>query len=451
MSNLRKHSIIQREHLNETYYFQSLLEESYRLNLLTVSEFERIQLQSVQLLAKQTERYTGGESSSIKVETAQSLMQSIFYCIGRYLKNYPDMDGTIEALKHKPLSELFRNGKIMIVNQLSKARELLKTIEHDRFVTDNQAYHDTVQNGLPGFFAAYDADYAAHDTPGSIDYPLGQDISDLAGIEYIYSYLYHLNLENEFCTIFPTEQIESLLQGYNEHYQELLINIFELVLINSIGSVLAGKHAFQLNIEPSDRQNLHHILLNLSQGQLKEVLKTALNKLYQDLQIENVLLQKYISETISELPARILHAVQTDQLESIIISLKEKNTQPVFQFEDGQKLSDESFRKVVDEIRACRYVSDKISIIQREIHSFIDLVDLLEGYCLFDQEFIEVFQSLGDIEVALLVKRLPKDMIGQDLHHTENEKEWHNRLRQFLGGIDSSRKEKIMKMCSSFA
>lgn len=115
--------------------------------------------------------------------------------------------------------------------------------------------------------------------------------------------------------------------------------------------------------------------------------------------------------------------MQTDQLESIFISLKEKNSQPMFQFKDGPKLSDESFRKVVDEIRECRYISDKIIIIRREIHSIIDLADLFEGYCLFDQEFTEVFQSLGDTELALLVQRLPQDMIGQDLHHTENEKE----------------------------
>lgn len=57
----------------------------------------------------------------------------------------------------------------------------------------------------------------------------------------------------------------------------------------------------------------------------------------------------------------------------------EDHTQPVFQFEDGEKLDDESFRTIADEIRECRYVSDKISIIQRDIHSITDLVDILEG------------------------------------------------------------------------
>ena len=79
MNNLEKHFVIKRESLDQTYYFQSILQEACRLKLLTDSEFEYIQLQGIQLLAKQTERYTGGESSSVKVETAQTIMHSIFF------------------------------------------------------------------------------------------------------------------------------------------------------------------------------------------------------------------------------------------------------------------------------------------------------------------------------------------------------------------------------------
>ena len=39
---------------------------------------------------------------------------------------------------------------------------------------------------------------------------------------------------------------------------------------------------------------------------------------------------------------------------------------------------------IADEIRVCRYVSDKIAIIQRELHSIIDLIDILEGDCILD-------------------------------------------------------------------
>ena len=109
-------------------------------------------------------------------------------------------------------------------------------------------------------------------------------------------------------------------------------------------------------------------------------------------------------------------------------------------------MKDELFRSVADEIRECRYISDKIAIIQRELHSITDLVDILEGYCIFDGEFTELYHSLGDMELALLSKRLPTHMIDSDFHFTENEKEWKNRLNYYLEEIDFTRRESIREL-----
>lgn len=446
MNNLEKSLLIKRENLNARYYFQSILEEAYRVKLLTDSEFEDIQLQSLQLLAKQTERYTGGESSSVKVETAQGIMQSIFYSIGIYLKSFPDTDISIAELKQKPVLELYQQGKKLIRIQLDSSRQLLYAIQNDSLVTDNCAYNDTIQNGLPIFFSAYDVDFAAHDTPASIDYPLSNDKMDLVGIEYIYSYLQKLFLENHFCKNFTSYIIHCLLRGYDDHYQDLLINIFGLVLTNMVGSVLARKNVAQLNIEPLDIQYLQQKLLNLSKDKLDAMLQEASTQICKELIISDRLLKTHIAATVMDLSTRLKNALENNGLESIFISLKENPTQAIFHFEDGEKLDDETFRTIADEIRDCRYVSDKIAIIQREIHSITDLVDILEGYCIFDNEFVEIFQSLGDMELALLMKRLPTHMIDSDFHITENEKEWYDRLNCYYQAIDLTRRESIREL-----
>ncbi len=36
------------------------------------------------------------------------------------------------------------------------------------------------------------------------------------GIEYVYNYLYHLSLENEFCNKFNIDEINKLLKGYDK-------------------------------------------------------------------------------------------------------------------------------------------------------------------------------------------------------------------------------------------
>ena len=362
MNNLEKQHLIKRESLHPAFYLQSLLQETYRLKLFTDSEFENIQLQSIQLLAKQTERYTDGESSSVKVETAQSILQSIFYSIGIYLKSFPDADMSIAVLKQKPLLELYRHGQKLIEKQLDSAQQLLKAIQNDSIVTDNYAYHDTIQNGIPIFFSAYDADFGAHDTPASIDYPLSNDKMDLVGIEYIYSYLQKLLMENQFCKNFTEHDIHCLLRGYDEHYQDLLINIFGLVLTNAVGSVLANKNALHLNVEPLDRQYLQQNLADLSIDQLDTMLRDASAQLCQELNIADRLLQKHIAATVMELSPRFKNALEKNQLESIFVSLKESSTQPVFQFADGEKMDDELFRSIADEIRECRYVSPRFCV-----------------------------------------------------------------------------------------
>ena len=109
-------------------------------------------------------------------------------------------------------------------------------------------------------------------------------------------------------------------------------------------------------------------------------------------------------------------------------------------------MDDELFRSITEQIKECRYVSDKIAIIKRKIHSTIDLIDILEGYCIFDDEFSEIFKSLGDMELALLLKKVPTYTIDSSYHFTENEKEWHNRLNCFLKEIDLKRQKNIRQL-----
>jgi hypothetical protein len=448
MNNLEKQHLIRKRDLDESDYFQSITQESCRLNLLSIAEYENIQVQSVQLLAKQVRRYTNGESSSVKVETAQTIMQSIFYVIGLYLKSFSDVDMCIVLLKQKPLLELYQHGKKLIEEQLDKAQQLLTKIENDGFITDNQAYNDTIRDALPPFFSAYDIDFAAHDTPASIDYPLCNDKMDLVGIEYVLNYLKTLCMENKFLNFFAMPVINRLLYSFNDHYKDLLVNIFELVLTNSLGCVLVNKDFTQLNIEPEERRYLEGKLLNLVKADLdlNNILQEGLIQLCTELDISDKLLQKYMKEIIPELSLRIKNALENNSLESIFISFRESQLKPVF-FQEGNKMDDELFRSIIAEIKECSDVSDKISIIQREIHSISDFIDILGGYCIFEDEFTAIFNSLGDMELALLIKVLPTDnILISDIHFTENEKEWHDRLNSYFSELQLPRQKRIRKL-----
>lgn len=446
MNNLKKQHLIRRQNLDESAYFQSILQEAYRLNLLSAAEYENIQVQSLQLLVKQVQRYTGGESSSVKVETAQNIMQAIFYVLSICLKGFSEPDIGIAILKQKPLSELYQHGKMLIAEQLESAKQLLAQIQNDGFITDNQAYNDTIWEGVPPFFSAYDVDFAAHAIPASIDYPLGHDKMDRNGLEYVLNYLQTLYSENKFLNFFPLSAIHRLLGSFSNDYKDLLVNIFELVLTNALGCILVNKNFILLNIEPAERKYLKEKLLNSSKDELNRILHEALNPLCKELDIADPFLQKHLTEILPDLSARITNALAKNSLESIFISFKENPRQPIL-FQEGTKMDDELFRSIIDEIKGCRSVSAKISIIQQEIHSLSDLLDILGCYCIFGDEFPALFGSLGDMELALLIKTLPpENILATDIHYSENEKEWQDQLKSYYTQLALPRQQRIKKL-----
>ncbi|MDQ7095385.1 DUF6179 domain-containing protein [Desulfosporosinus sp. PR] len=451
MNNLEKKSLLPKETLDESAYFQAILEKARRLRLLTVAEYEAIQIQSIELLTKQLRRYTFGESSSVKVETAQSTMQSIFYTLGICLKSLADADMSLAALKQKPLSELYQQGKTLIREQIAQARQLLAAIQDDDFSTDNQAYNDTIRSALPSFFSDYDPDFSAHDTPAPIDYPLSSDNGNLAGIEYILNYLQTLRLENQFLHRFGPPALNSLLRSFNSHYQDLLINIFELTATNALGCILAGKNPLLLDIQPTDIACLK-ARLDPWKIEEKPILPAAVRHLCQKLNISGSPLQKHLEKLIPDLSVRLKNALLNNSLNSIFISFQAKPLKPAWQFAEGVKMEDERFRAIVNEIKDCRYVSDKLAIIREEVHSLTDFMDILESYCIFEHEFNDLFQSLGDMELAILTKKLPADKLADSaLHFTENEKEWLVSFINFLANMDSSRLKTIKDLAENIS
>lgn len=66
-------------------------------------------------------------------------------------------------------------------------------------------------------------------------------------------------------------------------------------------------------------------------------------------------------------------------------------------------MDDEPLRDLIDEIRPCRHLFDKLLLIQRHVHSLRDLYEVIEA-CLFGNEVDAVLATLGEAEkTALLV------------------------------------------------
>lgn len=200
---------------------------------LQADEIAALQARLLEVLGEEILYYTGGKSSSVPVETAQSLFESMLYCVKAYLDTLPD---PYAALKTADTQQLFVQGLYLVRQYVEESKQLWEEAKNSRVNTDLMAYNHTLDDYFREFFKSYDPRFQAQITPGMgfLDYPLYRDRTDLTGILYIRNYLNELIEENKFCARYGKNRIRSLLftHGARHHldYRLLLVNLKELLL-----------------------------------------------------------------------------------------------------------------------------------------------------------------------------------------------------------------------------
>lgn len=438
---IQRYSFTTKTKLNAEFFFKEILVCYYKQNYLNDIDVNRLYDERIILLKTQLEYYTKNESSSVIVEVAEKILSSIDYTIGIYLKSLFDTDLILHCLKFENLYDIFKKGQSLINKKVLKCKYALNKIQSEKFQINNYSYNDTIDKGIDLFFKEYDLYFASHESPGSIDYQLCIDDMNLVGIEYIENYLEILNLENEFCNFFYIEDIKNLLNGYDKKSELLLINVFELVLINSIGLSICSKPIKNLDINENDRILIKNKLDKLSLEQLKNVLLENSRKCCEVLGINNKGLINYVDKAAIKITSYINNSIKINKLEKVFISFCKKSSYDHIEYIDGEKMTNSKFRKITNQIRECNEVEEKIKIIKGSITSFEDLVDMLESECLFEKEYIHYFKSMSEIEMMLLYKYVEDD---------DSNKEWCGYYRKFLSNLTSTEKGKVEMMSKKF-
>lgn len=423
MKSIEKISVIDKSRLNEEFYCQSLLEEAYRSSLLTDVDLERIQYEFLELLANRTECYNGQDSSSIRVEVAETIMKSNFYTIGLWLKLFPCADDAVKILKDSRIFDLYHKGLKCIDRKLKVTKNIYRLVIQNKLDTDNYDYNSTIVGGMKGFFKIYNSDYEAHEIHITADYPLCIHIKNLVGIEFIQKYLESIYYENMFCRYFSSDDIHHVLCGYDCGYKDLVINIFEIVLTTAIGCKLAGIDAISLNISYTQIEYLERILSEKSKEDISSMVLKANDDLQNELNIQSKYLQQYMGNSLSAIISTVCNAVKENTLNKVFIVPKYPEQNPKVYFSYGEKMDDEKYRNTISEIKQCRYLSDKIAIIRSKIHSLSDLEDLIFDAELSQSEIMVVLNGLEMIEIAAIAKRHPfvSDIEAVDLSKLEQE------------------------------
>ena len=323
MNEIEIISKIKREKLDERNYFKTLIEEAYYNEMFTSDDMVILQMQILQLLDKKVYKYTGNDSTSIRKEVMDDILNSNSYTISIYLKTFKNPDEAIKSIKEQGLEIAYQEGRKKIDKMLNIIRLMYIKVKQNKLNIENDTYNDTIRGGIQGFLKIYDPDFKAQDMKITADYPLYNNlIGKLDGVEFIKEYLSSIYLENLFCKKFSEEKIKYLLYGYSHDYKELIINIFEIVLLEVIACKLVKRNIQNLAISTSELNAIYLILENKDKSEIENIINQVYKEICNELILDNKELQSYIKKNLSSIVEIITNAVKQQTLDKVFIPQK---------------------------------------------------------------------------------------------------------------------------------
>ena len=392
--------------LAKNQYTISLIKECIRVKILCENYIYNVQIKIANILKKLIMKYTRGESSSVPIEKAEKLIISIWYTLDAYITSFEKVEDSISALQNEDIEEMYLKGKEILEEEFSNTKKLYDEVVKNKIRTELTAYNDTL-NGVGEFFEYYNLEFEPDEVPGSIDYPLAFDNWDIKGLYYIKNYIWNLYIENKICNYFKISHIENVLNYYGKiydiDYRDLLINIFGFTITNALFSIICKNYSGDLRISEVQFNYLEKKLSKLNKEEINILISASLNKLLDELGIRDEYEIYYINEYKKNILKITINAVRKNNLRNILVVTEmKKNEKNKIKISNQNELDDEEFRQVIEEIMNCDEVFEKINIIKDNINSIKDFIDLLKSICLFEDEYLYLFRSLSNIEIALL-------------------------------------------------
>lgn len=324
MKDINIISVIKSEQLDQKNYFKSLIRQAYEKYLITDDEIINIQFQINNLLEKLVYKYNGLESTSIRTEIAQEIQDSIYYKISIYLKKDKNPDDSIKKIRELGLEKIYEEGRKTIYKMLDSIRVMYIKVKQNKLNIDNDIYNDTLIKGIKGFLKIYDPDYKAQDMKITADYPLYNDLTGkLEGIEFIKKYINSIYLENSFCQKFSEEKIKYLLCSYFQNYKDLIINVFEIVLLETFACKLINKNVKDLIITKSQLNEIYLIFKNKEDKEIENIIMNVYDNISKELLNENEQeLYQYIDINMQYIKQLIKNSLKQRNLDKIFITEK---------------------------------------------------------------------------------------------------------------------------------
>ena len=200
---------------------------------LTGEEALAYQTRLWQLLSRQAEKYTMGESTSLRRETAQALLESIVLSLEAHFR---EQGLSPHALLAGDPEALLRAAEETVRRQVRRTQLLYHRACRCVLQEESISLRETLES-IGGFFRAYDPRFFAGDVPCDIDYQLSRPVDEsLRGVWYLRAWLEQLVTEDAFLRRFDPAAVRRLLAAVcPEGHRELLVNLYEPTATAALG------------------------------------------------------------------------------------------------------------------------------------------------------------------------------------------------------------------------
>ena len=275
------------------------------INPLSPEEQQRIMEQMYLLMGKQVQSYHKhrhmGNNSSVPVELAQELMESIEYTIG--------LVGGVYA--HRNIGEALVLGQKILESRLSKAKSMLELVNGTAPQWQTECRWEALRY-LRHYLEQYDYLHLAHEGPDDLFYPIL--ISPPEGIRGIDSCLFYLNIlwiENQIMAGVP----EDALEQFWDKLPAATLNQCEHLLINGIGKALLRTGIDPLIFETEEYMKIIVAMMSATEEKLRDAAKLLCEWL--NLKDENA--RMYVEAVVPQLTMWVGDNVRGSNLESIFV------------------------------------------------------------------------------------------------------------------------------------
>ena len=275
------------------------------INPLSPEEQQRIMEQMYLRMGKQVQSYHKhrhmGNNSSVPVELAQEMMESIEYTVG--------LVGGVYA--HRNIGEALLLGQEILENRLSKAKSMLELVNGTAPQWQTECRWEALHY-LRHYLEQYDHLHLAHKGPDDLFYPIL--ISPPEGIQGIDSCLFYLNIlwiENQIIAGVP----DDVLEQFWDRLPAATLNQCEHLLINGIGKALLGTGIDSLVFEAEEHMQLIVTLTRATEEKLRDAAKLLCQWL--SLKDENAYM--YVEAVVPQLTMWIGDNIRGGNLENIFV------------------------------------------------------------------------------------------------------------------------------------